>query len=99
VVADLAVARRLAASRNVGVVHEDRTTAHVLLRDDAPVSAVLRAVAVVAHHEIEVRRDEQRTPIVMRGLRGRRTKARSAHLYGVLPLEVVEDGVDDGGLA
>src|SRR3954462_414364 len=56
----------VAGSGDVRVVHEERTSSDVRLRYDAPVSAVLRAVPVVTHHEEVLGGDEQRPPIVVR---------------------------------
>src|SRR5687768_12493504 len=72
-VADVAVAVQAFAEvgvGTVGVIDEHRPPANVLARYDAPVPAVLRAIPIVAHHEVVPLRDEQRSPMIVRG-RGR----------------------------
>src|SRR5262249_26291389 len=89
-VADLTAALRVVVARagDVREVHEERPPSNVRLGHDPPVPAVLRAVAVVAHHEIVIGRNEQRAPVVERGLRGWRTEPRALDLDLVLPIEV-----------
>src|SRR4051812_22261128 len=53
----------------IGVVHEERASAHVLAGHEPPVPAVLRLVAVVAHHEVTLRRNDERAPVVVGRLR------------------------------
>src|SRR6478736_5269450 len=67
--------RRLVA-RAIRVVHEHRTAANVRARHEPPVATVLRAVAIVAHHEVVRRGYDERAPVVVRGLRGRQTESR-----------------------
>src|SRR6476661_3618704 len=52
----------------IGIVDEHGSATDVLAGDDAPVTAVLGLVAIVAHHEVGRGRDEERTPVVMRWL-------------------------------
>src|SRR4051812_43192077 len=77
------IARRAGAARivvagtgQIRVVHEERPATDVLSRNDAPIAAVLRAVAVVAHHEEMILRYDDRSPVAKRRLRGRRAEAR-----------------------
>src|SRR5438128_12527555 len=51
-------------ARNVRVIHEQWAAADVALRNHAPVTAVLGAVAVVAHHEIVIGWNDDRSPVV-----------------------------------
>src|SRR5204863_4248057 len=89
-VADLPVTRTrvVAWPGNVRVVDEERPAANVALRHYSPIPAVLRAIAIVAHHEIVIRRYDERSPIAERRLRGRRAEARGFQFDLVLPLEV-----------
>src|SRR5438094_1124229 len=93
-VAQLGIA--VARSRAVGVVDDERTPAHVVLRHDAPVATVLRAIAIVAHHEKMRLGNEQRTPVVMRRRRRRIAEARASHLDAMLPGEQLVGGVGRG---
>src|SRR5262245_27632459 len=45
------------APRLVGPVDQERPAFHVVARQEAPVAAVLRVVAIVPHHEVLVGRD------------------------------------------
>ena len=75
------------AGRNERVVDEHRPAAHVLSRHEAPVTTVLRVVPVVAHHEEELLRDDERAPVVVHGLLGRLTEPCLDDFELVLPLE------------
>src|SRR5262245_24547518 len=77
----------LETARAVGVVHEHRAAPEILARHQTPVSAVLRAVAVVAHHEVATGRDDDWSPIIERGLRRCRAESRFAKSQGLLPVE------------
>src|SRR5690348_2124239 len=79
--------RVLLRTRRIGVVHEQRLATDVLTWHHAPVTAVLRAVAIVAHHEVVTRGHDERAPVVMRRLRGRCTEARIRECVALLPLE------------
>src|SRR5205085_12421010 len=74
-------------SAAIGVVHEDRASADVLAGHGAPVAAVLRFVAVVAHHEVVAGGDDEGAPVIEHGLRWRGPEARLLELHLVLPVE------------
>src|SRR5688572_18201803 len=76
-------------ARAIRVVHEHGATANVLARHDPPVATVLRAIPIVTHHEVMAGRDEQRPPVVVRGLRRRRTEARVRERHLLLPGEQI----------
>src|SRR5688500_5218096 len=71
----------------IRVVHEERTSAEVLSRDEPPVAAVLGFVAAVTEHEVMTRGNDERSPVAEGRARQRRRKARRLQLVGALPLE------------
>src|SRR5690242_848579 len=73
---------RIAAARPgaEGVVDDERLPADVVLRNESPVATVLRAIAIVAHHEVTRAGDEQRSPVIVRGYFGRRAESRVLQL-------------------
>src|SRR5690349_18510608 len=77
--------RRRLIARTIRVVHEHRTTAHVIPRHHAPVAAVLGAVAVVAHHEEVALWYDERAPVVVRRLCRCRAEARARERVALLP--------------
>src|SRR5215475_3168423 len=76
-IADLATALVVlgAGTRHVRVIDEQWTPADVVPGNESPIATVLRAVAIVAHHEIVIGGHEQRSPVVVRRLCGRWTEA------------------------
>src|SRR5436190_14681204 len=83
----------VARTWTVRVIHDERTPAHVVTRDDAPIATVLGAVAIVAHHEVVARWDPQRSPIVMGSHGGRIAEAAAANLDAMLPRKEIARGI------
>src|SRR5215467_14623374 len=75
--------------RRITVVDHERLTLDQRVRDPAPVTAVVRVVAVVAEREVVPFWDDQWTPVVSRRAIRPGGSRRRPHKVIALPLEVL----------